>query len=119
MSKMTGDRAQTNIHIPPQNSQIREKIMTIPANQNPLFTVFDNQLIVSCYDEPDRSAFAIGQIYWQEYLANRNISLKTPDGFQIYEKVFILTLDERGDADIYAKSSDASFNSSKRFRRDS
>ncbi|MBW4516023.1 MAG: hypothetical protein KME11_12465 [Timaviella obliquedivisa GSE-PSE-MK23-08B] len=93
--------------------------MTLPANQNPLFAVFDNQLIVSCYDEKERSSYALAQTYWEELLNNGNITLKTPDGLQSYEQVFILTLDEEGDANIYAKSSDASFKSSKRLRTDS
>jgi len=95
----------------------------VPMSQNPLFTVIDDQLIVSCYEEKEISAVAIAQQKWKECLRNGGISLEIPKGMQHYSNVIIWTLDERGDADVYAKSSDIPnfcdrSSGSKRFERD-
>ncbi len=69
---------------------------------NPLFSVLNDQLFVSCFGEEGKSAFAIAQEKWVEYLKWGNLSTE-PSRSVTYENFVIATLDERGEAFLYAE----------------
>ncbi len=70
---------------------------------NPLFSVLNDQLFVSCFDDKNKSSYAIAQEKWEEYIRYGNLSID-PLRKVTYDKFVIAAVDDDGKAEIYARS---------------